>query len=113
MIPIDKREEIIHDLDLEPHYGGQTEDGLTIFKPKEAKKPEPQLVLVDSVAGYDVWQRLTPVQRLVAQRVVVEQEGFFDVAKELSDEFVKVHPDDVELAHRCACDVVRSVAVQC
>lgn len=115
-IPLDRREDMVRDLDLEPRRGGDQIEGLTVFRPKEPKRkkqPEPELALTDSVDGYVVWQNLTPIQRLVAQGVLVEGKGCNELAEELSDEFVKVHPDDVDLARRCACDIVASVAVQC
>ncbi len=116
MFPLDRREDVVRDLSLEPQRGGMYEGGLTVFRPKEAKKKkksEPKLVLADSTAGHIVWQNLTPTQRLVAQGILVEGKGYNELAESLSDEFTRVHPDDVELAHRCACDVARSVAVAC
>ena len=110
-LPYDEREDVIREIGLEPRSTKRTQDGLSVFKPKET--PEPGLVLKDASVACAIWQMLTPVQRLVAQGVVVGGKGFVDVAEELSDEFMKVHPDDVALAHQCACDVVRSVAVQC
>lgn len=113
----DEREDVIRDLSLEPKKEVRFEGGLTVFEPKESKrkkKPEPQLALADSVAGYVVWQSLTPIQRLVAQGVLVEGKGYNEMAIMLSRRLgEKVHLDDIALAHRCACDVARSVAIAC
>lgn len=111
IIPLDRREDIIRDLDLEPQRGGKIEGDLTVFVPKERKrKKEPEFKLTNQVFSL-LWENLTPVQRKVAKGVI-QGKGCNELATELSNEleFVKVHPDDVELAHRCACDVVRSIA---
>lgn len=110
VMPIDRREEVIRELSLESSFAGPDEGRLTVFVPRERKKKkvdEGELTLKDPILGYQLWQQMTPVQRVVAQGVVIGK-GWNEIADELSDSAMKVHPDDVGLAHQCVCDMVRA-----
>jgi len=115
-LSLDRREDVIRDLSLEPQRGVVYEGGLTVFLPrvpKEAqkkKKREPELALADSTAGDQIWQKLTPVQRIIVAGVA-KGKGWNELAEELSDKFHRVHPDDIGLAYQCAGDIAKAITI--
>lgn len=110
MVPDDRREDILRDLNLEPtSQCRRSEDGLRVISLPIFEEE----VALSLKSAEEAWRRLTPAQQQIAYHRLVGKKTWKTIAETLSrrDEFEIVHPEDVRLAYCCVCDAIRDAAV--
>lgn len=106
LVPFDRREDIVRDLSLEPR---SSQKGTRVIVLKLTKKDIALSKLTDQGVKAAVLQELTPVQKIVVRSILFERKSPKMVAQELGAvDHIKVTPQDVALAFRCAFGIAQS-----